>query len=185
MIRSPKPARSFGLSLAIIAGVFLFTGIPLFQLAIFVFVSRPMYEDGGVITGMKVGIIDEGQLFLQVIFALAFLIIALFGWRGRPSGIRLVLSVAVVVITIYNTLFVLLPAIVSVPDVVVSGIDSSFELSRQLRVGQLVASLVVMLYMVWYLNRWPARAFFRGYYLPEEITALEEIAPQLGEHGAS
>lgn len=187
MTNMPKPMRSFGLSIAIISSVLLFTGVPFFQLAIFMLVSRPMYEDSGIVTGVNVGVIDQGQLFLQVLLASGFFIIALFGWNGRPAGIRRVLSFSVIGMTVYNISFILLPAILSTPNVTVSGIDSSFELSRQLRIGQLVSSLLVTVYVVWYLNRWPARAFFRGYYLPEEWSALQAIqAPHANdEEGAS
>jgi hypothetical protein len=43
---------------------------------------------------------------------------------------------------------------------------ASDALERVLRDSYFVLGGGVMLYTLWYMNRGPARAFYRGYYLP-------------------
>ena len=45
--------------------------------------------------------------------------------------------------------------------------DSSLDLGRTLAAAQVPLFVLVPLYVLWYLNRAPARAFYRGYYLPD------------------
>jgi hypothetical protein len=44
------------------------------------------------------------------------------------------------------------------------GIDSAQSLSNTVLTGRIVGSILVALYVIWYANRAPARAFYRGYY---------------------
>ena len=48
----------------------------------------------------------------------------------------------------------------------VAGVSSLDSILNSLSLGQFVISFLVTFYVVWYLNRGPARAFYRGYYLP-------------------
>jgi hypothetical protein len=115
--------------------------------------------------GSNLGGLGNEFVILQALGGLAFLIIAFFAWRGRPESIRQVMIVSVLGLT---TLF-LWDSITAffTPPSLASGIDSGGSLSRLLQCGRLGANLLVPIYVLWYMNRAPARAFFRGSYDPE------------------
>jgi hypothetical protein len=48
------------------------------------------------------------------------------------------------------------------------GFTSADAIFDALRSGEVLLMLLVALYVVWYMNRAPARAFYRGYYLKRE-----------------
>lgn len=171
-----KPGRTFGLSLAIAASVMLFTILPLMQVLMVLIVQLrlqnaqpvlPITQDGiepiamgGNFTGLP-----DFALFLQTLLGLAFLIIALFAWRGRPHSIRQIMIAAVCGLTLLTLIVSVLP-LISQPTLE-TGFDSGNSLSRSLSASRFVLSVLIPLYVVWYLSRGPARAFYRGYYLPE------------------
>jgi len=47
-----------------------------------------------------------------------------------------------------------------------AGVSSLDSILNSLSLGQFTVGILVTFYVVWYLNRGPARAFYRGYYLP-------------------
>ena len=174
-----KPGRTLGLSLAIIASVMLFTLIPLMQVALILIIRGRIAAvsldvpgeaetafpamSGGVFEGVS----DTG-LIVQVVLGLVFLVIAYFAWRGRPGWIRLVMLGAVLALTV-ATVALSVASIMSSPDYT-QGIDSGAALSQTLLSSRLLVSILVALYVVWYVNRAPARAFYRGYYLDKPET---------------
>jgi hypothetical protein len=56
---------------------------------------------------------------------------------------------------------------VFMPDSIAVGLDSGRALAQQLQVTRIAFSTLIALYVLWYMNRAPARAFYRGAYLPE------------------
>jgi hypothetical protein len=102
---------------------------------------------------------------------LGFLVIALFAWRGRPASIRFVMLGAVLVMTLITLLATIsqTTADQGMPE----GVSSLDGLAVSILCGQLGMSILVSLYVIWYLNRGPARAFYRGYYLPDPDQARE------------
>lgn len=171
-----KPGRTLGISLAILASVMLFSIFPFLQLAMlaiinnrlqFVDLSVPGQEDGVVplaVGGDITGIAGAG-LVVQAAFGVAYLVIAFLAWRGRPSWIRFAMIGFVVVMTVLTIVLSLTP-LISQPELT-QGIDSGEALRRVLLSGQLLLSVLVALYVVWYMNRGPARAYFRGHYLSD------------------
>lgn len=177
-----KPGRPFGLSLAIIASVMLFTILPLMQVSMVLIVqyrlqsSEPMLQIepdsegvapiamGGNFTG-----VDESALFLQTLLGLMFLLIAVFTWVGRPRSIRFVFMVAVVGLTLLTLIVSVVPLLTQTN--FQNGIDSGADLSRSLLTSRILLSILIPLYVTWYINRAPARAFFRGTYLPDPIAS--------------
>lgn len=167
-----RPGRPFGVSIAVAAGTFLFGLLPLLQVGM-VLIMRQRYlnisfdgSDAGITASgvdFTAGVSVE-QLLLQAVLALAFLVIAVMTWRGRPARMRYVFVAAVVVLTLIKFAAVVVQS-QATPDLQ-AGISSGDDLSRSLAVGQLIIEIIVTLYVVWYMNRGPARAFFRGYYLP-------------------
>src|SRR6185436_16147876 len=95
------PPRPFGVTLAIIASLILFTIFPLLQVGMLLSVrlhfSNISFQDDGLqpfAMGADFLGIPDSKIFLQAIIALIFLIIAFFAWRGRPPFMRFVLMLA-------------------------------------------------------------------------------------------
>ncbi len=170
-----KPVRTFGLSLAIFASVMLFTLLPLLQVAMIVAVrvrlqslSLDVPGEAAAVTPLSAGGsfvgVSDANLVVQAIVGVVFLIIAFFAWRGRPSWIRFVMIGAVVALTALTIFFSVVP-LTADPDLA-NGLDSSAAIAQVLLSSRMVLSIFVAFYVVWYVNRGPARAFYRGYYLP-------------------
>ncbi len=163
-----RPGRTIGLSLAIFASVMLFSILPLGQVVVFLLLRERTRQveflvEGGAIGG-NIGGVTDITLIIQVIMGLIFLVIAGFAWRGRPASIRFIFVAAVVVLTAVNIGLTLIS--LNDAQTLNAGLDSSAALTASLLRGRLIVSAVVALYVIWYVNRGPARAFYRGYYLP-------------------
>jgi len=171
-----KPGRPFGLSLAILASAMLFSILPLMQVGTILLLRRRFQGTslngvnpaaaGGALNG-----IPDISLIIQVILGIIFLVIAVFAWRGRPAWIRFAMLIAVAILAIVTVILSIVPLVTN-PDVN-AGIDSGAAISQTLLSWRLISSVLVAFYVVWYVNRGPARAFYRGYYLPDP----DETAP--------
>lgn len=175
-----KPGRTLGLSLAILASVMLFTIFPLIQVGMILLVryrfqnaSVNLPGEGEAVAPIAVGSsfsgVADASLWIQAALGIIFLIIAVCAWRGRPSWIRFVMLAAVVVLTLVTIALSLAPLVTN-PDLA-QGMDSGAAIRGVLLSGRLLLSVLVAFYVVWYVNRGPARAFYRGYYLPVPDTA--------------
>lgn len=173
-----RPPRTLGLILAIATSVTMFSLIPLMQVAMVAAIQARVGtviatlpetgEDGRDLQAFASGGSFEGaepiRLATQTMLALIFLAIAILAWHGRMRRIRLIYSLTV---ALYSALTVALAlGAVLTPADPTQGLDSGTEIARSLLVVQVLTTLLVMLYVLWYVNRAPARAFFRGYYLP-------------------
>lgn len=173
-----KPGRPLGLSIAIVVSVMLFSLLPLVQ-TIFVITLREQFRsieflsEGGAIGGDLLGFSDP-QLILPVLAGLVFLLIAVLAWRGRPKIIRGVFALAVLLITALTIGLAL--ASLNIEPTLAQGIDSGEALVDSLLRARVVVSLLVAVYVMWYVNRGPARAFYRGYFLPDPTTSNREMA---------
>jgi uncharacterized membrane protein (UPF0136 family) len=172
-----KPGRTLGLSLAIFASAMLFSILPMLQVAMLLIIHYRFQNTDlalpgkAVVNPIAIGGSFEGgsdaSLIVQVVLGVIFLVIAVCAWRGRPPWIRFVMIAAVVLLTLVTAAFSITPLLDS-PDV---GIDSGAALRQTLLSGRMILSLLVALYVVWYVNRGPARAFYRGYYLSKPTPA--------------
>lgn len=169
-----KPPRTLGVSLAILASVMLFTVLPLLQVVAPVLiqyrlsqVDLPSPDGSGTERPIAVGGGLEGwsngATLLQVGSSALFFVIAIGAWFGRPRWIRGVMVAAVLILlTVTVTTSI---ATLNAPPDINNGLDSSQSLTTSLIYARLAVSGLVTLYVLWYLNRGPARAFYRGYYL--------------------
>ena len=180
-----KPGRTVGLSLAILASAMLFAILPLTQVALVLGIRYKVQQaslplpgevdpaipmaSGGDFTG-----VSDLNLAIQTVLAVIFLVIAVCAWIGRPRWIRLAMWVAVVILTLVTAALTIVPMLSS-PDFS-QGFDSGAGIAQTLLSGRLLVSLLLALYVVWYMNRGPARAYYRGYYLtdPNEAAAAKQ-----------
>ncbi len=171
-----KPARTLGVSLAILASVMLFSILPFLQIAMILILNYRFRQvdlavpgNSGGVTALAEGSnfigVADASLVVQAALGVIFLVIAFYAWRGRPAWIRFAMLAAVLVLTAVTIAFSIAP-IFSSPDLT-QGIDSGEALRQTLLSGRLLLSILVALYVVWYMNRGPARAYYRGYYLPD------------------
>src|SRR5689334_13797789 len=104
-----RPPRPFGVTLAIIASLILFSCFPLMEVGMLLsvrlhFSNLTLEGDGPqpfAIGADFLGISDS-KLFLQALIALIFLIIAFFAWRGRRPFMRYVLMLVCAGLTLFN-----------------------------------------------------------------------------------
>lgn len=160
-----KPGRPLGLSIAIVAAVLQFSMLPLVRI-LWVWGLRQQFDytvlsgDGSAYGGGLSGTVD-GWLVVEVLLALVFLAIAILTWRGKPAVMRSVFGVSVgllVLLTIVQTLVVM-----RAPQTIATGMDSGAGLAQTLLWIRFVFSILLAVYVFWFLNRESAQAFFRGY----------------------
>jgi hypothetical protein len=132
-------------------------------------VSGGAAASGGDLLG-----VPEGSLVLQGVLSLVFLGIGVLAWRGRPARIRFVMIGAVVIYTLIGVIGVVMQ--MNAAPSLDQGISSIDSIWNALYLREFIGELLVTLYVLWYLNRAPARAFFRGYYLPA-LDSHVEAAP--------
>lgn len=173
-----RPPRPLGVSLAIVTSVFLFTLLPISQVILIVVVrqhfmnlSFPSGLQPTAVGGDFLGV-PASSLFLQTVLALVFLIVAVAAWRGRRPAMRFVMVLTVIALTAIKLISLITQS--AAPQSLENGISSGNGLFNALSAGQFVTELIVMLYVVWYMNRGPARAFYRGYYLPTPTESASE-----------
>lgn len=173
-LNDARPHRPFGVSLAIVFTALLFTIIPLLQVGELLLIRQRIYDslmDSGIQpigVGGEIEGVSDTTLIVRGIFAIIVFVIAVFAWRGRPAVSRLMLVLAVFLMTGLRFIEIVTNSLTQ-PDFQ-GGFTSFDSVFRVLSAGQFFASLVVLLYVAWYMNRGPARAFYRGYYLPEDTT---------------
>ncbi len=169
-----RPPRPFGVTLAILASLILFTCVPLMEVVLLVsvrshFANLKFADDGTHPFAMGADFlgIPDSKIILQAGIAIVFLIIAFFAWRGRPKYMRYVLMLTCALLTIFNILNIIAGQISQ--QSLDSGASSLDSILNSLSLGQFAVGVLVTFYVVWYLNRGPARAFYRGYYLPMPV----------------
>lgn len=92
--------------------------------------------------------------------AVPILVATVFAWRGRPSGVRL-LYIGLVWAAAAAQLARQIPALnPPSPNAPFSG--SNIELPASFYVCLTIFNFLIPLYVTWYLNRAPARAFYGG-----------------------
>lgn len=172
-VMNDRPPRTLGIMLAIWVSALSYSLMPLIYI-IWVVIYRVRLNSIEVIVGMSSDTV--GGLGIAVLswweigawggLALGYGAVAVWVWRGGKSIMRHILTSGVVVALVgYMTLawyrisqnnrLMLESGELSAPSGIGVILNSGFAFS-----------LLVTLYVLWYLNRGPARAFFRGYYLP-------------------
>lgn len=164
--------RPLGMTLAILSAMIVFGGFPLIE---FYLAWR---LNAGTEPEFRVGGFPYDFLTqLMGIMALLVIITSFLAWLGRPHYVRLAFLTTIVVslgMTLFRTLYRAL-----VPET-----ETLFGVGQSSLVSPLCSLLLVLqvltaLYIIWYANRAPARAF----YTQIPLLSLEEKAQQDGKKG--
>ncbi len=170
-----RPRRTLGISLALLMTTIFYTVIPLIQVGFTAYIRYRTYRSGVLVgasfdsIGGALGIISvtNGDLLARAVPALIYLIVAILGLRGKPSIVRHLVVGGAIVLPLWYGLLIYLQLLEDRQ----LGVMSSNTLAVLLQNSYLVMSVLATLYTVWYMNRAPARAFYRGYFIePEQTT---------------
>ncbi|MFZ4828393.1 MAG: hypothetical protein ACOYLB_13655 [Phototrophicaceae bacterium] len=163
-----KPPRTLGINLAIILSVLFFTAFPFIHTGYSLILQDHM-RDSQVLVGSNFNLappipsITENayvNLVFEIFIPLGFFALCAITWIGKPTYIRHIFSVGVVwmMVRMWLRLYVIQE-------------DGALFISNgfihTLQTAYAIFSSLVGVYVLWYINRAPARAFFRGYYLQE------------------
>ena len=149
-VRAPRP---LGLTLALVAMAALYGVVPLLEVY---FLKRlDATADEAYLLG---GVTITVWTWLQGAFGALVLVVCALAWWGRPPQIRFVLMALLLVLTAI-TLYRVVEAARTPADPIFGG-QAQSALRGYLRC-QLPGLIVEPLYVLWYLNRAPARAFYR------------------------
>ena len=151
-VREPRK-RPLGLLIAVIATALVYGVGPLIYPILFIaFVVRK----GGPPSG-----VDSSNLAVvqSVVVGVVVLLLCLSAWMGRPRWGRLALIGVVWAVTIFQLVSVIgsLSARAA-PDNQVGG--DLLALVKPAQYCELILLVLIPLYITWYLNRAPARAFY-------------------------
>lgn len=141
------PRKTLGLNLALLACTVFYGLFPLAQAAF------------GLFLGARTNDAVTARIWLWLVISVAFLLLMIPAWRGRPPQIRPVLSIVVLALTALQLAFVVSDLTSQPTDVL---LDSGRDLSNAVNAGMLLVYVLIPLYVVWYLNRYPARRYYNG-----------------------
>ncbi len=151
--RTERVYRPLGLTLAIIATAIWYGGMPLFSLYFLQRVGAAA-EETFIAGGVGISIWD----YMNALLGGIILIICILAWGGRPSWIRFVLIVSIVLPTLVN-LYRIYEVLTATANPLTSG--SADEVWDNILRCQVPGMILIPLYVTWYLNRAPARAFYQ------------------------
>ena len=156
---APRPRRPLGLTIALVATATLYGLLPLMEVY-FLWRLNMAASEAYILGGVDITVWNwiEGGL------GVVMLVVCVLAWFGRPTWIRQALMALLVVITAAN-LYRIWEAWRSEVNPIFDG--QAQEVLRNFLRCQFPALVVVPLYVLWYINRAPARAFYRRH-PPEE-----------------
>lgn len=143
-----RRGRPLGLTIALAACTVLYGLYPLGQAAFFL-----------LLQGRRASIELPARVVLQSVLAVAFLIVLVPAWLGRPPRIRLVLVIAVLLLLVVNV-GLAVADLLSAPGV--DQLDAAADLARTQVICDFALNILVGLYIIWYLSRYPSRAYYQG-----------------------
>lgn len=141
-----RRGKPLGLSIALVLSALLYGLMPLAE-AIFFLVLR-----------MRTHRELEPRAWLLLVSGIIFLILMIPAWLGRPPKIRPVLSMAVVGFSVLRLVFVIIELSNRPENGPIQ--DSGTAPSNASNLSLLLIYVLVPLYIVWYLNRHPSRAYY-------------------------
>lgn len=146
-------SRPLGLTLAILGTAVAFGFFPLLPACLLIYTA---------VTGREIGVELIGGIgWVSIAFGMITLLACFMAWRGRPRGVRMALLIIIWAQTIFFAAR-FISGLNAPPDTdLLSGVGGNLSL-LPLLLCQLPLVMAVPLYVTWYLNRAPARAFYGG-----------------------
>jgi len=169
--RSPmRVYRPLGLSLAIMAAIVLFAIWPIVKFYFGWRLNEGCFEETGACWGTSFAF-DNFSIFIGLL-GLLVLISAVLAWRGRPKQMQYIFQ-AIVLLTSLSLIF---EALARTQGWIGGSVyPSSADSLNRILTNQIPFQLLVTLYILWYCNRAPARAFYRQ--IPLSRPTSEEKEP--------
>ena len=140
-------ARPRGLTLALLACTVLYGIYPLVEGGFFLIVTLRMNEQ------------VQSRLALTFALGVALLLLMIPAWLGRPPQIRLIVIVAVLGLMLLNLAFVIGDMTAQNEGLV---LDSLSQSAPAVDTCSLLVQIIVPLYVIWYLSRYPSRQYYQG-----------------------
>jgi hypothetical protein len=151
--KTERVRRPLGLTIAIVATAIWYGLLPLLMLYFMRRVGATA-EEAFVPGGIDISTWD----WLEGLFGGIMLLFCLLAWLGRPAWSRFLLMAGMLLLTVVFLYRIYQAATTSVDPIFGGQVQSAM---RNLLLCQLPAMIIVPLYVIWYLNRAPARAFYR------------------------
>jgi hypothetical protein len=171
---SPQPRRPFGVIMALMSGVFVFSVIPLLMIGTILYLATYVQSDAsGGMSGLEFTDMTYQPLLLPGIAALVYLLVAIWAWRGKPSTVRFIFPLITAFYCVVTWSLLTTPS-----PVAEQAVDSSSEFAEIASQVYLIAMVGVTVYIAWFMNRWSARAFYRGYYTKRDLDLLQSNQPR-------
>jgi hypothetical protein len=146
--------RPLGLLIAILATGVIYGIGPLIQpLMVFVINLR-----GGKVGDVNIDLLHTMD-WLNAAIGLIVIAVCIMAWRGRPAWSRWVLITIVWIATLAQAISLLFPPVDDAAGNAIVGSNLS-GVTQPLMACQLILYILIPLYITWYLNRAPARAFY-------------------------
>ncbi len=151
MTTSTKRYRPFGLTIAVLATALGYGVLPLLPLGLMAW-SRVTQRNLGV------DFVGGAPGWIAVILGLLTLVVSFLAWLGRPYRVRAAL-ILLVWLTTALWIFRIVQSFTVKPDFL-GEVGGSLSSPTAGLVCQLPLLIFIPLYVTWYLNRAPARAFY-------------------------
>ncbi len=140
-----RRGRPRGLTIALLACAVLYGLYPLAQASLF------------MVAAVRTSNPISARMVLGVVLGVGFLLLMIPAWLGRPPQMRLILTLVVLGLMVLNLAFVISDLSHHERDIIA---DAGSQISRAINICSLVFQILVPLYVIWYLNRYPSRAYF-------------------------
>jgi len=155
---APKDARRYrplGVSIAILATAALYCILPIFPALLLVIVILRRPGDISDLAGQFLG----GPLgWISALLGIITLVVCVFAWLGRPARSRWTL-IGLVWLSTALRLIQTAQALSAYNGIGTVG-GNADAITRSIALCQLPMLILVPLYITWYMNRAPARAFY-------------------------
>jgi hypothetical protein len=139
-----RVGRPLGLTIALLACTVLYGLYPLGEALLF------------LTAAVRTNEAISARVVLTLVLSVGFLLMLIPAWAGRPPQMRIILAITVLALMGINLAFVIgdlagrqnaLP-------------DAASQFSQTVDYCSLLLQTLVPLYVIWYLNRYPSRAYY-------------------------
>lgn len=169
-----RPRRPFGVSLAILLSLMIFVVIPMVVVIFFAASSGILYRiESEAMSGINVVGVSLTSFTGVIIVSTLVLILGVAAWRVRSEWVRRLFSLVVLGAGVIGSVSLLQSALTG-PSLE-SGIDSATEIARNNTIIIIVVLALVTAFSVWMMQRWSAKAFYRGYYTQDDLERIDSV----------